>query len=61
MYGSLQDIGIDLYAPGGRLHNIADESDVSWRALVRKWESEGVEVSPENAHVEGSLGFVSGQ
>lgn len=61
-HGSLKELGILLYEPGGRLHNVSRPEDLSKEKLIFKWiKSPNVKVSPVKALRFGDLGFKPGQ
>ena len=61
-YGSLQDLAIPLYEPGGRLYGVCKPEDLSKELLMIKWlKTPGVKLSPLSARRVGDLGFRPGE
>jgi hypothetical protein len=62
LHGPLQDLGILLYEPGGRLHEICRPGDLSKERLVMDWvRSATSKLSPIRALRSGDLGFKPGE
>lgn len=61
-YGPLNELGILLYGPGGRLYDICKPEDLSKEKLIVKWiKAPAVRLSPMKALRFGDLGFSPGE
>lgn len=62
VFGPLNEVGIDLFEPGGRLHGITSPEDTDKERLLVKWmRAKDVHVSPMVARRHGNLDFSPGE
>lgn len=60
-FGKLQDLGVELLGPGGRLDGIVGAADLRAETMLVNWRKQGGEATQSPARRWGDLGFKPGE